>query len=683
MRFRVKVTLALLIVGLVPLSTLALTLLQRQTADAEVAAETMVDAIGQMKSNSVSTFFSRQVLELSVLAASPGMQNAMGAFVEAADTLVALDTVAIDGDAMAAFYDRQFALTKGADTADRARWQDDLDKRATVLQQLFILQNPEQPGDKDKTVKVAGGGRYSMAHQVHHPYFREIEQTFGFYDVFLIEPQQGGIIYTTEKEADFGTSVLTGPYRDSGLAKAAAAMIADRGSVSARMTDFAPYEPSANAFAAFILVPVGTGENFKGILAVQISLDFMQAIASRNVMSNYDTVQSYVLGKAGQVVSAPPRGGDGKIGETLAGPLAQLAITGQLTDAAVTRNHLDEEVIAKADRLDLPGVEWLFITEVTRAEALALSDRAYDSSLIFMAVLSVLIILSGLAIGSWLLRPVLRLSAEMHETAGKANETLQVAAQKAGDAAQTMAAIADQTSRQAEIVRENSAQATGNLSGVAAAVSQISNSVSEVTTGIRETSNLVSDTAVKAIEAARLLDVLEQVADRIKDMVQLINDVANRTNLLALNAAVEAAHAGPAGRGFAVVASEIRKLAGQTTASTETIAAEVRAVFQAVEANAKAIRDISSAVTKVSGQASGIAVAATQQQQATEEISSRMAATANRVAEVDDNIATVRTASDQAARTAAMLLEELESVSLATARMGQAIDTMSLRISRL
>lgn len=683
MRFRVKVTLALLIVGLVPLSALALTLLQRQTADAEVAAETMVGTIGQIKSNSVSEFFNRQVLELSVLAASPGTENAINAFVEAADTLVALDTVAIDGEAMAAFYDRQLALTEGADTADRARWQDDLDKRATVLQQLYILQNPEQPGDKDKTVKVAGGGRYSMAHQVHHPYFREIEQTFGFYDVLLIEPQQGGIIYSTEKEAEFGTSVLTGPYRDSSLATAAAAMIADRGSVSARMTDFSPYEPSANAFAAFILVPVGTEENFKGILAVQISLDFMQAIASRNVMSNYDTVQSYVLGKAGHIVAAPPRGDVGKVGESLAGPLAQLAITGQLSDAVVTQNHLGEEVIAQADMLDLPGVEWLFITEVNRAEALALADAAYDSTLIFVAVLFVLIILSGLAIGSWLLRPVLRLSAEMNDTAGKASETLQVAAQKAGDAAQTMAAIADQTSRQAEIVRENSAQATGNLSGVAAAVSQVSNSVSEVTRGIRETSDLVSDTAVKAVEAARLLDVLEQVADRIKGMVQLINDVANRTNLLALNAAVEAAHAGPAGRGFAVVASEIRKLAGQTTASTETIAAEVRAVFQAVEANAKAIRDISSAVTKVSGQASGIAVAATQQQQATEEISSRMAATANRVAEVDDNIATVRTASDQAARTAAMLLEELESVSLATARMGQAIDTMSLRISRL
>ena len=683
MRFRVKVTLALLIVGLVPLSALALTLLQRQSADAEVAAETMVGTIGQIKSNSVSEFFNRQVLELSVLAASPGTENAINAFVEAADTLVALDTVAIDGEAMAAFYDRQLALTEGADAADRARWQDDLDKRATVLQQLYILQNPEQPGDKDKTVKVAGGGRYSMAHQVHHPYFREIEQTFGFYDVFLIEPQQGGIIYSTEKQAEFGTSVLTGPYRDSSLAKAAAAMIADRGSVSARMTDFSPYEPSANAFAAFILVPVGTGENFKGILAVQISLDFMQAIASRNVMSNYDTVQSYVLGKAGHIVAAPPRGDVGKVGETLAGPLAQLAINGQLSDAVVTQNHLGEEVIAQADMLDLPGVEWLFITEVNRAEALALADAAYDSTLIFVAVLFVLIILSGLAIGSWLLRPVLRLSAEMNDTAGKASETLQVAAQKAGDAAQTMAAIADQTSRQAEIVRENSAQATGNLSGVAAAVSQVSNSVSEVTRGIRETSDLVSDTAVKAVEAARLLDVLEQVADRIKGMVQLINDVANRTNLLALNAAVEAAHAGPAGRGFAVVASEIRKLAGQTTASTETIAAEVRAVFQAVEANAKAIRDISSAVTKVSGQASGIAVAATQQQQATEEISSRMAATANRVAEVDDNIATVRTASDQAARTAAMLLEELESVSLATARMGQAIDTMSLRISRL
>ncbi|MBT5161511.1 MAG: methyl-accepting chemotaxis protein, partial [Alphaproteobacteria bacterium] len=140
---------------------------------------------------------------------------------------------------------------------------------------------------------------------------------------------------------------------------------------------------------------------------------------------------------------------------------------------------------------------------------------------------------------------------------------------------------------------------------------------------------------------------LAEAAQRIGDVVDLINDIAEQTNLLALNATIEAARAGEAGKGFAVVASEVKNLASQTAQATEDIGGQIGGIQQTTKEAVSAIESIGSTIAEMNEIATAIATAVEEQGTATNEISRNVQDAASGTLEVSMSIGKVRTSSEQ------------------------------------
>ncbi len=177
-------------------------------------------------------------------------------------------------------------------------------------------------------------------------------------------------------------------------------------------------------------------------------------------------------------------------------------------------------------------------------------------------------------------------------------------------ASQQVAAAASQIASSAEEMAQGLTRQSEQTSQVSAAVEEMSASVLEVAHKAAEAAGAAEDSGKQASRGGEIVaktitemkEVSKQVTDsahavgelgkkseQIGQIIGVINDIAEQTNLLALNAAIEAARAGEHGRGFAVVADEVRKLAERTTTATEEVAKSVHEIQEGTGSSVKII----------------------------------------------------------------------------------------------
>ncbi|MGO2511015.1 methyl-accepting chemotaxis protein [Marinomonas polaris] len=233
-------------------------------------------------------------------------------------------------------------------------------------------------------------------------------------------------------------------------------------------------------------------------------------------------------------------------------------------------------------------------------------------------------------------------------------QTITQASQNSSDATHSTAAAIQELSSCIDNISVSARNTATN--------SEVSSSLAiEGESQVQNAAKSINDVSAQIITSTKEIAGLQKRSIEIGNIVKVIRDIAEQTNLLALNAAIEAARAGEQGRGFAVVADEVRTLASRTAtatseitetitiiqAETEKVAKTMQSVLPKVDASVSSAEDVSSMLTKIRSGTDNtlemirdVAHSAEEQNQATEslaqhveEISAMVASTAEAVSE--------------------------------------------------
>ena len=264
---------------------------------------------------------------------------------------------------------------------------------------------------------------------------------------------------------------------------------------------------------------------------------------------------------------------------------------------------------------------------------------------------------------------------DFRKEASEVTNALEQATQEMSSSSVTMSDIAENTNKLSEEVSHSAQSAGNNVNNVASASEELTASIQEISKQLTGTNEQAIDAKQLSEHTVQKMQILENSANEISSVIEIISEIAEQTNLLALNATIEAARAGEAGKGFAVVASEVKSLANETAKATEQVQAQIERIQTDTHEASSFIERISQSIENLTQNMSTIAAAMEEQTSATQEISRNVSEASSGTSRVVANINDVSNATRQTQETSDNVSQVAGELSKKSDSLKQSIQT--------
>ena len=543
-----KQIIILLLVGLLPMIVAAF--LANNIADKELSkqAYSQLESIRAIKAEAVTRYFDTIKEQLVNVAERRETVNAMDAFVRSFKTLASregLDTPEATRrikNELNDFYNNQFAAEYSrrneGDTVNATQLLDQISPNALAAQYLYIQKNANLLGEKHLLESAEGKASYHRMHERYHYDFKSFIERFGFYDIFLVEPENGVIVYSVFKELDYATSLTTGPYANTNFAAAYnEAKTLQQGEYI--LKDFETYQPSYDAPASFIATPLYDDQKLKGVLVFQMPLEVINEImGQRNGMG--ETGESYLVGsdllmRSDSYLSPETHSVGGSFKNPELGSVktqaTQRAFAGE-SGADIIIDYNGNPVLSAFSTINIgSGIQWAVLAEIDESEAFAGVTTLNNILLTIACVGALLIVGFAVLISKVLSAPILNLSNKIQQVQQEGNFSIEIDNQYKDEVGETSRAFNHLMANLSKVISDTNTTLDNVAKGIfeRPEAAQYPGQLGVLTDGVN---NAVDDIKVANEEQARQAEIAEDNASKAKEAAERAEESAREVLLI-------------------------------------------------------------------------------------------------------------------------------------------------------